>query len=502
MEIPSNQFVRLRLEKLQKIRDLGVDPYPIRSRRSHYIAQLLDDKDGWIASDQEVFVTGRLVAMRRQGRIGFGNVEDKTARIQIFVQQNSVGEENYELFKLLDTGDFVQVCGELFYTQAGEYSLKVSQIILLSKNIRPLPAVKEKTIEGKTIRYDEFADIELRYRKRYLDLLLNPQQRQVFETRSRIITTIREFLKGREFVEVETPVLQPLYGGANARPFITHHNTLDTDLYLRIALELYLKRLIVGGFERVYELGKNFRNEGMDRTHNPEFSMLELYQAYSDLDGMMELTESLIKHLAANVIGKSVLLYQGNSIRIDQPWRRATMIDLVREYTGVDASGFDVEMLSDFCRRKEIEVPAESGAGKMIALIFERFVENHLIQPTFVTDFPKEISPLAKAKPGEPMLADRFELIIAGGEFANAFSELNDPFDQRARFEDQARKRAQGDDEALVVDDDFLEALEYGMPPMGGLGIGIDRLVMLLTENDSIKEVILFPQMKPETLTD
>ncbi len=502
METLSNQFVRLRLEKLQKIRDLGIDPYPIRSRRTHYIADLLQNQEQWTASAEEITIAGRLVAMRRQGKIGFGNVEDKTARIQIFVQQNSVGEENYELFKLFDTGDFVQVSGTMFVTQAGEYSVKVSQIILLSKNIRPLPAVKEKVMDDKTIRFDEFSDIELRYRKRYLDLLLNPQHRHVFETRSRIIGAIREFLKGKEFVEVETPVLQPLYGGANARPFTTHHNTLDVDLYLRIALELYLKRLIVGGFERVYELGKNFRNEGMDRLHNPEFTMLELYQAYSDLYGMMELTEGMIKHLALEVIQKSDFAYQGHKISINQPWRKATMIDLVREYAGVDVSGFDTDMLSDFCRRKEIEVPSGSGAGKMIALIFERFVEDNLIQPTFVTDFPKEISPLAKAKPNEPMLADRFELIIAGGEFANAFSELNDPFDQRVRFEDQARKRVLGDDEALVIDEDFLEALEYGMPPVGGLGMGIDRLVMLLTENDSIKEVILFPQMKPESSTD
>ncbi|MBM4403427.1 MAG: lysine--tRNA ligase [Candidatus Cloacimonetes bacterium] len=502
METPANQFVRLRLEKLHKIRDLGIDPYPVGSHRTHYIADLLQDQAQWITSTAVITISGRLVALRRQGKIGFGNVEDKTARIQIFVQQNAVGEENYELFKLMDTGDFVQVSGALFVTQAGEYSVKVCQITLLSKNIRPLPAVKEKVVEGKTIRYDEFSDIELRYRKRYLDLLLNPHHRQVFELRALIISAIREFLQGREFTEVETPILQPLYGGANARPFITHHNSLDTDLYLRIALELYLKRLVVGGFERVYELGRNFRNEGMDRLHNPEFTMLELYQAFSDLDGMMELTEGLIKHLAANVIGKNELVYQGHTIHIDQPWRKATMIDLVREYTGVDAAGFDADMLGEFCRRKEIEVPEGSGAGKMIALIFERFVEDHLVQPTFVTDFPKEISPLAKAKPGVPMLADRFELIIAGGEFANAFSELNDPFDQRARFEDQARKRALGDDEALVIDEDFLEALEYGMPPMGGLGIGIDRLVMLLTENDSIKEVILFPQMKPETSTD
>lgn len=498
MDSNTNQLLKLRREKLQKIIDLGIEPYPIASRRTHLINELLTDKDSWISNETEVAICGRLVAMRRQGKIGFGNVEDSSGKIQLYVAQNVTGEENYEVFKLCDTGDFIQAEGTLFYTQAGEYSLKTAKITLLSKNLRPLPAVKEKVEDGKVVRYDEFADIELRYRKRYLDLLLNPAHRQVFILRSKLIKGVRSFLDGRSFTEVETPVLQPLYGGANARPFITHHNTLDTDLYLRIALELYLKRLIVGGFERVYEIGKNFRNEGMDRSHNPEFSMLELYQAYTDLSGMMELTESLFRYLATEIVGKAEYTFHGKQIDLTGTWKRASMIDLVKEYAGIDASDFDFDKLAAFCTQHKIEIPKGSGAGKLISLLFEHFVEDKLIQPTFVTDFPKEISPLAKAKPDNPLLTDRFELLIAGSEFANAFSELNDPLDQRMRFEAQARLKELGDEEANVVDEDFLEALEYGMPPMGGLGIGIDRLVMLLTENDSIKEIILFPQMKPE----
>lgn len=498
MDSNTNQLLKLRREKLQRIIAQGINPYPVVSRRTHKINELLTDKDKWISSEMPATICGRLVAMRRQGKLGFGNIEDISGKIQIYVAQNLTGEENYEVFKLCDTGDFVQAEGTLFITQAGEYSLKTTAITLLSKNLRPLPAVKEKIVDGKAIRYDEFADIELRYRKRYLDLLLNPGHRQVFVQRSNIIKGIRRFLDSRDYIEVETPILQPLYGGANARPFITHHNTLDTDLYLRIALELYLKRLIVGGFERVFELGKNFRNEGMDRMHNPEFSMLELYEAFTDLNGMMELTESLIKYLAKEVIGKDTFHYQGHEVLISGSWKKASMIDLVREHTGFDASDFDYEKLSAYCKEHKIEIPKGAGAGKLISVLFETYVEDRLIQPTFVTDFPKEISPLAKAKPDNHNLTDRFELLIAGGEFANAFSELNDPIDQRMRFEAQARLKEMGDEEANVVDEDFLEALEYGMPPMGGLGIGIDRLVMLLTENNSIKEVILFPQMKPE----
>jgi len=493
-----NQFIKLRKEKLGKIRALGIDPYPVKSERSHKIAQVLANRESWIAEAQTVTLTGRLIAMRRQGKIGFGNIEDDSGKLQIYVSQSELGEDNYTLFKLCDAGDFVQASGTLFHTQAGEYSLKCSAIKLLAKNIRPLPAVKEKIVDGKSVRYDEFADIELRYRKRYLDLLLNPSHRNVFAMRSRIVSAIRKFMDSRGYMEVETPILQPLYGGANARPFITHHNTLDIELYLRIAAELYLKRLIVGGFERVYEIGKNFRNEGMDRTHNPEFTMLESYEAYSDLEGMMNLVEALIHHLAKDVVGKETYVYHGHEVQLTKPFRRASMALLVEEATGLKVLDAAEQELLAFCQEHKLEIPAGSGKGKLIALLFEHFVEHRLIQPTFVCDFPKEISPLAKAKADNPLLADRFELIIAGNEFANAFSELNDPLDQRERLEAQAALRALGDDEANVVDEDFLEALEYGMPPMGGQGIGIDRLVMLLTENDSIKEVILFPQMKPE----
>jgi lysyl-tRNA synthetase class 2 len=498
MQSKDNQFIQLRKQKLTKIIAAGIDPYPVRSSRTHLISEVLSDKDGWISSGQEVCLTGRLVAMRRQGKLGFGNLEDASGKIQIYVAQNQVGEENYELFKLCDPGDFVQTRGSLFYTQAGEYSLKVLELTLLSKNIRPLPAVKEKLVDGKLVRYDEFSDIELRYRKRYLDLLLNPEHRKVFILRAKIISAIRDYLDSRDYTEVETPILQPLYGGANARPFVTHHNTLDTDLYLRIATELYLKRLIVGGFERVYELGKDFRNEGMDRTHNPEFTMLELYEAYSDLEGMISITEGMIRHLATDVLRKDEFHYRGHTVNLAQPFLRAPMIQLVKEHVGIDLSDMNLERALAFCKERRLEIPAGAGVGRLIALLFEHYVEEKLVQPTFVTDFPKEISPLAKAKPGNPDLAERFELFIAGHEFANAFSELNDPLDQRERLEAQASLRALGDEEANVVDEDFLEALEYGMPPMGGMGIGIDRLVMLLTENDSIKEVILFPQMKPE----
>lgn len=493
-----NQLVKLRREKLEKIKALGIQPYPIASYRSHKIGEVLVDKDRWIADETVVTLVGRLVAMRRQGKLGFGNIEDDSGKIQIYVQQDVTGEENYEVFKLCDMGDFVQTEGTLFYTQAGEYSIKVSKITLLSKNLRPLPAVKEKIEDGKTVRYDEFTDIELRYRKRYLDLLLNPEHRKTFEKRSRIISAIRKFMDANGYLEVDTPILQPLYGGANARPFTTHHNTLDVDLFLRIATELYLKRLIVGGFERVYEIGKNFRNEGMDRTHNPEFTVMEFYEAYSDLQGMMDICERLFKHLAKDIIGKDIYHYHGHDVNIAGTWTRASMTELVNRHTGEDFSDWDFDRLIAFAKAHKLEIPAGAGSGRLIALLFEHFVEAKLIQPTFVCDFPKEISPLAKAKPDNPEIADRFELFIAGGEFSNAFSELNDPLDQRERLEAQAKLRDLGDDEANVVDEDFLEALEYGMPPMGGQGIGIDRLVMLLTENDSIKEVILFPQMKPD----
>ena len=493
-----NQLLAIRRQKLQKLKEMGINPYPNRSKRTHKIKELWENKDKFIQSEQKIVVTGRLTGMRRQGKVGFGNISDESGRIQIFVRKDNVGEDNYEVFKLLDLGDFVEVEGNCFITKMGEYSVRAKEVTILGKSLRPLPTVKEKVVDGKTQRFDEFSDIELRYRKRYLDLLLNPESKDNFIIRAKIIKDIRNFLNSRDFIEVETPILQPLYGGAHARPFITHHNTLDIDLYLRIALELYHKRLIVGGFERVYEIGKNFRNEGMSRTHNPEFSMVELYQAYSDYNDMMDLTEDMILHIAREVFKSEKINFHDTEILLKKPWRRASMLDLIKEETGFDASDFDFEKIKAFCDKHKIEIPTAAGPGKLIEEIFGKFVEPKLIQPTFVIDFPKEVSPLAKEKPGNPELTERFELFINGNEYGNAFTELNDPLDQRERLEAQAKLRERGDTEANVVDEDFLEALEYGMPPTGGLGIGIDRLVMLFTGNTSIKEVIFFPQMKPE----
>jgi lysyl-tRNA synthetase, class II len=493
-----NQLLAIKRQKLEKLKELGVDPYPTRSARTHKIKVLIDNKDNYVSSEEVVTITGRLKAMRRQGKVGFGNIADDSGNMQIFVKKDQIGEENYEVFKLLDLGDFVQIEGVCFITQRGEFSIRAHVVTVLGKSLLPLPTVKEKMVDGKKQRFDEFTDIELRYRKRYLDLLLNPEVKKNFEIRAQIIKEIRSFLDDRGFMEVETPILQPLYGGANARPFITHHNTLNIDLYMRIALELYHKRLVVGGIERVFEIGKNFRNEGMDRTHNPEFTMLELYQAYADYNDIMNLTEDMILHIANKVFGKEVVLFGDTEISFKKPWKRASMIDLVKEESGFDASNFDFEKIKAFCEKHGIEVDKTAGSGKLIEALFEKFVEPKLIQPTFVTDFPKEVSPLAKVKPGHPNLTERFEIFINGNEYGNAFTELNDPVDQRERLEAQSKLREMGDTEANVVDEDFLEALEYGMPPTGGLGIGIDRLIMLFTNNTSIKEVIFFPQMKPE----
>ena len=493
-----NELMLQRKEKLEKIESLGIDPFPHHCIRTHNIADLLDHKDMFISSGETVYITGRIISHRRQGKIGFSHLQDYSGKIQAFIRQDKIGELNYELYKLIDLGDFIQVKGQAIYTQTGEYSVLAEEIVLLSKNMKPLPIVKEKEIDGKLVRYDEFTDIELRYRKRYLDLLLNPSHKQTFENRAKIITTIRKFLDNRGFLEVETPILQPLYGGANARPFTTYHNTLGYDLYLRIATELYLKRLIIGGFERVYEIGKNFRNEGMDRTHNPEFTAIELYQAYSDLDGMMEITESLFRCIANDVFKSNIVEYGDHFIDLDKPFKKSSMLELIRDYTNEDFSCFDTDKLKSFCQKEGVKLDDHANAGRMIAAIFDHFVEDKLIQPTFVTDYPKEISPLAKNHPQNPNLVERFELFICGKEYGNAFTELNSPIEQRKRLDAQAKEKELGDHEANVVDEDFIEALEYGMPPMGGLGIGIDRLIMFFTNNSSIKEVIFFPQMKIE----
>lgn len=492
------QVVKLKREKLQKIIDLGVNPFPTRVERTYKICELHERRDELISSQEEVTITGRVVAMRRHGKIGFADLEDMSGRIQLYIRVDSVGEADYEIYKLCDLGDFVQTKGVCIITERGEFSLKSNTVKMLSKNLRPIPAVKEKVVDGKVIRYDEFSDIELRYRKRYLDLLLNPDHKQTFITRAKIIRFVREFLDKRGCIEVETPILQPLYGGANARPFITHHNTLGVDLYLRIATELYLKRLIIGGFEKVYEIGKDFRNEGMDRTHNPEFTMLEVYEAYADYNTMMDLTEDMISSIAHELYENDTITFDGHEISLKKPWIRASMIDLIEKETGLNTADCDLEKIKAYFKEHNLEIPENANAGELIIELFETYVEKKLIQPTFITDFPKEVSPLAKSKEDNPKLVERFELFIAGREMGNAFTELNDPIDQTERLKMQAAKKEAGDQEANPLDKDFIEAMEYGMPPTGGLGIGIDRLCMLLTNNTSIKEVILFPQMKPE----
>jgi len=490
------QLIGLKKQKLQKLRDLGINPYPIKSKRDHYINDLFEQKKSLISSQKQVTICGRLRAIRRQGKIGFADLEDTSNRIQMYFKMEEIGESNYQIFKLCDLGDILQITGFAFLTNTKQFSLKVSSIKMLSKGIRPLPTVKQKVVDGKTVRFDEFSDTELRYRKRYLDLILNPKVKNTFYLRAKIISKVRSILDEKGFLEVDTPIMQPLYGGANAKPFTTYYNSLGKDFYLRIATELYLKRLIVGGYEKVYEIGKNFRNEGSDRTHNPEFTAIEIYEAYSDLNGMMDITQEIITRVAKETIGKSSFFFCDNTIDIKAPFLRKSMIELVLQYTGEDFSDFDYERIALFCKKNDIPVAKSNGSGSLIAEIFDKFVENNLIQPTFVTDYPKEISPLAKEHPDNPKLTERFELFISGKEFANAFSELNDPMEQRTRMEDQANKRMLGDQEANQVDENFLEALEYAMPPTGGLGIGIDRLIMLLSENSSIRDVMLFPQMK------
>ena len=494
----TKQILGQRRLKYDKLIDLNINPFPNRVKISHKINDVIENEKDFIENETNITIAGRVASNRRQGKSGFGNIQDESGNVQFFIRKDAVGEENYEVYKLLDLGDYISAEGKMFYTKTGHYTLKVSNITILTKTMRPLPTVKEKVVNGETKRFDEFADIELRYRKRYLDLLLNPSNKKIFEQRALIIRYMRDFLNESNFLEVETPILQSLYGGANARPFITHHNTLNSDLYLRIATELYLKRLIVGGFERVYEIGKNFRNEGMDKSHNPEFTAIEIYQAYADYHDMMVLTENMISSISQKVFGTTTIEFNGQEVNLATPWRRATMLDLIKEHSGFDASDFDLEKISNFCTENNIAVGENDGPGKLITELFDRFVEPNLIQPTFVTDFPKEVSPLAKTKPGNPKIVERFEVFIVAEEFGNAFSELNDPIDQRERLEAQAKLRELGDVEANVVDEDFIEALEYGMPPTGGLGIGIDRLVMLLTNNTSIKEVLLFPQMKIE----
>ncbi|MCK4359248.1 MAG: lysine--tRNA ligase [Candidatus Cloacimonetes bacterium] len=490
-----NQLIKARKEKLQKLIEMGINPYPAKAKRTHLIAKILAKPNKFIKEENSVELVGRIRSLRKMGKVSFFHIEDKSGRIQIYIRRDDVGENNYTIFKQCDLGDFVNICGKVFHTQTGELSIHANKFIFLTKTIRPLPIVKEKEEEGKKVVYDQFVDKELRYRKRYLDLLLNPEVKETFIIRSKIIKMMREFLDKRDFVEVETPILQPQYGGAEAQPFITKHNKLDMDLYLRIADELYLKRLIIGGFEKVYEICKDFRNEGMDRIHNPEFTQIELYQAYSDYNDIMNIVEDMLTEIAIKICGSYEFEYDGNKIGMTKPWKRASITSLIKEYANIDIEKMSLDEMIDFCKQNEIELEIKT-YGKIIDEIFKHFVEPNLIQPTFVIDYPKEISPLAKSKPDNPQIVERFEVFIGGLEIGNAFTELNDPIDQRARLEEQAEKRKLGDLEASEVDEDFLEAMEYGMPPTGGLGLGVDRIVMLFTNSHSIKDVIFFPQMR------
>ena len=488
--ISLNQIIQFRLEKLQKLRDGGINPYPYNFKQTHFSNEIKQNFDS--LENKDVVIAGRIMSMRKMGKASFCHIQDGKGRIQSYVRRDDVGEEIYSNFKLLDIGDYIGIKGYVFKTKTEEISIHASELTILSKSIRPLPVVKEK--DGEI--FDAFSDKEQRYRNRHLDLIVNPDVKEVFVKRAKIISSIRKFLDDKGFLEVETPVLQPLYGGANARPFTTYHNSLDQDLYLRIADELYLKRLIIGGIDKVYELSKNFRNEGMDRNHNPEFTMLEWYEAYADYETMMEFVEEMIR-TAAKDIGSLNLNWGGLKIDLSKPFERKPFLDLLKEATGQNVSTSDETQLRKMCDEHQISVAPNANYGQLLDELMKRLVEPKLINPTFVIDYPKAISPLAKIhRNGNPEIVERFELFIGGAEFANSFSELNDPIDQRERLEAQERLHTAGDEEAQPVDENFLQAMEYGMPPTAGVGIGIDRLVMLLTENRWIKDVILFPSLK------
>lgn len=480
------QLMNVRLEKVAALKEKGIDPFGERYEITHHIKELLDNQEKFIQSGEDIKIAGRLLAKRGQGKAGFANITDLSGNIQIYSKIDVAGEDSHWLFKKADIGDICGIRGKLFITQKGETTIEVLEYTHLSKSIRPLPE-----------KFHGLTDVELRYRQRYVDLIMNNEVKQTFVLRSKIISALREYLEQQNYLEVETPVLHTIAGGANARPFITHHNALDMDLYMRIALELHLKRLVVGGLEKVFEIGRVFRNEGIDTRHNPEFTMLEVYEAFGDYETMMDLAEGMIKYAAEKVLGTTTVLYGDNYIELGKPWKRMSMAESVNLFTGVDYnSDMSDEAFAQAAKEAGVEFEDGLSRGKILGELFDQKVEPYLIQPTFITDYPVEISPLAKRKKDKPNLTDRFEIFIVGREHGNAFSELNDPMDQRARFEAQMEAKCQGDDEAHPMDEDFLQALEYGLPPTGGLGIGIDRLVMLLTNQPSIRDVLLFPTLK------
>ncbi|MCM3786529.1 lysine--tRNA ligase [Neobacillus mesonae] len=494
-EVELSELLQIRRAKLDELRGLGIDPFGKKYVRNSEAGAILKQYDGLTKEELdeknvEVTVAGRIMAKRTMGKASFAHIQDLSGRIQIYVRKDTVPETQYDAFTILDLGDIIGVKGIVFKTKTGETSIKVTELEVLSKSLYPLPD-----------KYQGLKDVELRYRQRYVDLIMNQDVQQTFIARSRIIQSMRRYLDSLGYLEVETPTLHAIAGGAAARPFITHHNALDMELYMRIAIELHLKRLIVGGLEKVYEIGRVYRNEGVSTRHNPEFTMIELYEAYADYQDIMELTENMIAHIAQEVLGTQKINYQGHEVDLTPKWRRVSMVDAVKEVKGVD---FSVQMTNEEAHQlaKEHHVPVEPHMtfGHILNAFFEEFVEETLIQPTFVYGHPVEISPLAKKNEEDPRFTDRFELFIVAREHANAFSELNDPIDQRQRFEAQLLEKEQGNDEAHEMDDDFIRALEYGMPPTGGLGIGIDRLVMLLANAPSIRDVLLFPHMRPRAL--
>lgn len=493
----------VRRDNLQSMIDLGIDPYPASTfevnAKSKEIKQNFKEGD---STYQEVSLAGRLMSRRIMGKASFAEIQDSEGRIQLYVSRDDICPgENKDLYnkvfkKLLDFGDFIGVKGYAFYTKVGECSIHVTELTILSKSLRPLPIVK-RDAEGN--EYDKFTDPEQRYRMRYVDMVVNPEVRKVFRKRTQMYTSMREYLNERGYLEVETPILQPLYGGAAARPFTTHHNTLDMKLYLRIANELYLKRLIVGGFDGVYEFSKDFRNEGMSRFHNPEFTQIELYVAYKDYEWMMNLVEEMVEKVALDMHGTTEVQVGDKIINFQRPWKRYTMFEAIEHFTGIDISEMDEEELLKTAKELHVPVDKTMGKGKLIDEIFGEKCEHQLIQPTFITDYPVEMSPLSKKHRSKPGLVERFEAVCNAKEICNSFSELNDPIEQRERFQAQLELEKRGDDEAMVLDEDFLKSLEYGMPPTAGLGIGMDRLAMIMTNQDSIQDVLFFPQMKPES---
>ena len=487
MELDENHLIQIRKDKLKELQEQGKDPFEItKFNRTNTAGEIKANYEEF--ENKDVTVAGRIIAKRIMGKASFCTIQDSDEKIQSYVSINDLGEENYKAFKTWDIGDIIGITGFVFKTRTEEISVHAKEVTLLSKSLRPLPE-----------KFHGLKDVDLRYRQRYVDLIVNPEVKKTFILRSQIIKEVKAYLDSKGYLEVDTPILSTIAGGAAARPFITHHNTLDLDMYLRIANELYLKRLIVGGFDKVYEMGRMFRNEGMDIKHNPEFTNIELYSAYEDYNDMMDITEDMFRTVSQKVLGTAKINYQGTDLDLESPWKRISMIEAIKEVTGVDFNTIETdEQAIAIAEEKKVEIdPIKKTRGDIINTFFEEFVEETLIQPTFIYDYPVEVSPLTKRKPSDKRLTERFEVFIGGREYGNAYSELNDPIDQYERFKKQAEAREAGDEEANMMDEDFINALEYGMPPTGGLGIGIDRLVMLLTDSASIRDVLLFPTMKP-----